>query len=109
MRIEGAIRPTGTHSGFGREAWLRLVGDRREFRPPRPRVTRNAFDGEEVTLRPTPDAAEVLLDGRVVGEVHWSMSEEPLVVVSVEPAAIPLVHEWAAALGGEFRTDSVGT
>jgi hypothetical protein len=109
MRVEGAIRPAGRQAGFDREAWCRLVRDRPEFRRPSPRVARNPFDGALITLRTTPDVAEVLLDSRVVGEVYWSMSEEPLVVVSVEPAAIPLVHEWAAALGGEFRSDPAGT
>lgn len=56
-----------------------------------------------MTVRATPGAAEVIMDGQVVGNVYWSMNEEPLVNVSVEPSALPLVKEWASAMGGEFR------
>jgi hypothetical protein len=59
-----------------------------------------------MTVRPPADAAEVLLGGRSVGDVYWSMSEEPLVNVSIEPSALPMVLEWAVALGGEFRPDT---
>lgn len=59
-----------------------------------------------MTVHRPPDAAEVVLEGSAVGQVYWSMSEEPLVNINVEPAALLLVCEWAAALGGEFRPDS---
>jgi hypothetical protein len=62
--------------------------------------------GEFMTIRPAPDAAEVLADGRAVGDVSWSISDEPLVNVSIEPSAMRLVQEWAAALSGEFRTET---
>jgi len=59
-----------------------------------------------MTVRVTDDVADVVVGDEVVGWAHWSMSEDPLVVVRVEPQALPLVHEWAAALGGEFREES---
>jgi hypothetical protein len=55
---------------------------------------------------PPEDFAEVVLEGRVAGEVYWSMSEEPLINVRVEPSAMPMVLEWATELGGEFRPHS---
>jgi hypothetical protein len=103
MRIEGAIYPTVAGAGFNREAWCRLVASRPEFRRHASRQARNPFTGQAMTVHPSPDAAEVIVDGSVVGQVYWSMSEEPLINVSVEPAALPLVREWAAALGAEFR------
>jgi hypothetical protein len=51
-------------------------------------------------------AKDVVVEERVIGNVYWSMSEEPLVNVSIEPSGLPLVAEWAAALGGEFRPDA---
>ena len=48
------------------------------------------------------DAAEVLLEGRVVGRAYWSMSDEPGVCVIVEPTAMSLVLQWAMELVGEF-------
>ena len=106
MRIEGAIYPVGDAARFGRGAWCDLVSARPEFRRFPPKQTRNPFTGEPMTVRPVPDAAEVVVEGRAVGEVYWSMSDEPLVNVSVEVSALPLVREWAEALGGEFRPGS---
>jgi hypothetical protein len=59
-----------------------------------------------MTIYPPQDAAEVVMGGNLVGRVYWSMSDEPLVIVSIEPSALHLVLEWAAALGAVFREDS---
>jgi hypothetical protein len=107
MRIEGAIYPTSAAANFTRDAWCHLVKTRPEFRRRPPAQRPNPFKpGEFMTIHTTPDAAEVLADGRAVGDVSWSMSDEPLVNVSVEPSAMRFVQEWAAALGGEFRPES---
>ena len=74
-----------------------------EFLRPPPRQFRNPFTGGTMTVHPAPDAADIVLEGQTVGAVYWSMSEKRLVNVSIEPSALPLVHEWAATLAGEFR------
>lgn len=106
MRVEGAIFPTAVAREFTRDAWCDLVATRPEFRRP-PSVQRpNPFKpGEFMTVHHPADAAEVVIDGRAVGDVFWSMSDEPLVNVSVEPAALGFVRQWAATLGGEFRPE----
>jgi hypothetical protein len=106
MQIEGAIHPVGGEAGFTREAWCQLVAARPEFRRRPPRQGRNPFTGGAMTIRPRPDAAEVVVDGRVVGQVYWSRADGPMVNVSIEPSALPLVREWAEALKGEFRPGS---
>ena len=106
MQIEGAIYPVGDGAGFTRDAWCQLVAGRPEFRRYPPRQGRNPFTGGAMTVRSTPDAAEVVVAGRAVGKVCWSMSEELLVNVSIEPNALALVREWAAVMGGEFRPDA---
>ena len=53
-----------------------------------------------------PGAKEVVVEERVIGSVYWSMAKEPLVNVRIEPSALALVAQWAAALGGEFRPDT---
>ncbi len=103
MRIEGAIYPTKAWGNFSRDTWCQFVAGRPEFRRPPPRQIRNPFTGEAATVHPTPDVAEVVVAGRVLGQVYWSMSDEPLINISVEPPALSLVREWTAALGGEFR------
>jgi hypothetical protein len=110
MRIEGVIVPTGDASGFTWEAWCTLVSRRPEFRRPSLRQVTNPFTRQPATVRPRPDIAEVLLEGRTVGDVWWSLSEEePLVNVSIEPSAMPMVLEWAAELGGKFQPASLET
>jgi hypothetical protein len=103
MWIDGAIFPVGDGVGFTREAWCQLVASRPEFQRPPDREGRNPFTGKTVTFRPTPDTATVLLNGQAIGNVYWSMSEEALVNVEIDSSGLPLVLEWAAALGGEFR------
>jgi hypothetical protein len=57
-----------------------------------------------MVIQPSPEVAEVVVDGVAVGDASWSMSEdEPLVDVSIERSALSLVLQWAAELGGEFR------
>ncbi len=109
MRIEGTIRPTGDWTGFSREAWCQLVSRRPEFRRYPARQDRNPFTGGIWPHKPPDDVAEVLMGGRPVGDVYWSMSEEPLICVRIEPSAMPLVLEWAKELGGEFHKESWGT
>ncbi len=108
MRIEGTIRPAGDGTGFSREAWRQLIGRRQEFRRRAPRRIRNPFTGGTVMTPQHEDSAEVLLNGHPVGDVWWSMSEEPLVCVSIEPSAMPLVLAWARELRGEFHRESWG-
>ncbi len=107
MRIHGAIYPTSAPTNFTREAWCKFIKTRGEFQRHAPIQKPNPFkSGTLMTVYPAPDAADVLTEDGVVGEVYWSMSKEPLVIVSIEPSAIGLAHEWAAAFGGEFRADS---
>jgi hypothetical protein len=103
-KIQGAIRPKGTGK-FDRETWCEFVAQRPEFRFPEPREVRNPFTGKSMTVRRNPADPDVVIDGRTLGIASWSMSEEPLVNVSVEPTAIPLVLEWANELSGEFQEE----
>jgi hypothetical protein len=105
-KLQGMIRPT-TSTAFNRDMWLEFIARRPELRSVREsRQVPNPFKpGELMTVHSNPDVADVAIDGCKVGYAHWSMSEEPLVVVSVDPVAEPLVLEWAKELGGEFRQE----
>ena len=61
-----------------------------------------------MTIRTDPAAADVLIEGRHVGYMYWSLTEEPLIHVTVDPSAISYVRECASALGGEFRHEQLG-
>lgn len=105
--IIGTIYPLPGSRNFNREAWCQFLGSRAEFRHGPPRTFPNPWKRDEMmTIYPNPDGARVVLDGREVGGVHWSRDpDDPLIHVEVEPVAMPLVQEWAAAMGGEFREE----
>ncbi len=104
MQIVGAIYSREDAPLFTREAWCELVRQRPEFGRPPSRQVPNPFKrGEMMTIHPPGDSVEILLDGRNVGHAYWSMSDEPLVNVTIEAAALHLVAYWAEALGGEFH------
>jgi hypothetical protein len=105
MRLDGAIFPKRDSSGFSREAWCEFVVTRPEFKQPLPKEATNPFTGEVITVYPSEDSSDVEVDGCVVGQVYWSMSDEPLVNVSIAPSCLLLVLEWASAIGGEFLQD----
>ena len=103
MRIEGAIHRAPEGEPLTRETWLRFLENRPEFRRYAARQAPNPFNGRMVAVQPPADAAEVVLDGILLGNVSWSASDEALVNVSIESSARHLVADWVAALGGEFR------
>lgn len=103
MKVQGTIEPSGDSSSLNRESWCRLVDRRAEFRRPEPRQITNPFTRQATIIRPPADVASVILNGECVGDVSWSMDEDvPLVNISVEQVALPLVLEWASELGGQF-------
>jgi hypothetical protein len=104
-RVTGTIRPAGSES-FDRDAWIALLNRRPEFRRHAAREMKNPFTGKTQAVQPSQDAAEVLAFGEVLGEAYWSMSDDPLVNVSIARSAMPLVSEWAKELGGEFHEDT---
>src|SRR3954454_20398513 len=85
MKIEGSIHPAAGVT-FDKAAWCELIDKRPELRRPAPREGINPFTKKPHVFRPRHDAAEVLLNGNVIGDASWSQSEEPLVNVTVEPA-----------------------
>lgn len=105
MRVEGAIVPAGEGSRVNRDAWCRLIDSCPELRRPQPRQAINPFTREPMVVWPSDDFAQVVIEGIAVGDVYWSMSDQPLINVSIERSALPLVLQWAAELGGEFRED----
>jgi hypothetical protein len=102
MQITGQI-VAGGDVEFSRDAWCRHIASRPEFHERPPATVPNPFKPGE--MMPTPvheDLADVVLNGRKVGSVWWSMNEEPLVNVDVDESALRFVHQWAEALGGVF-------
>lgn len=105
MKIRGSIQPAGGKT-FDKAAWCALIDKRRELRRPAPRAGINPFTKKAQVYQPAQDAAEVLLDGNVIGSASWSQSDEPVVNVGIDSVGLRLVREWAAELGGTFVAES---
>jgi len=87
-----------------KQAWCGLIDDRPELVRPKPRSVRNPFTLGRMTVRATPDAVGVVIDGREVGSMHWAMDCSPQVIVWGEPAVvIPFARELAGVLGAQFE------
>jgi hypothetical protein len=100
----GVIRVRAGGSALTYDGWCDLVRSRPELVPGKLVQGRNPFTRGPRTYHPPPDAASIVIDGRVVGHTHWSLSGEDEVIVSGDADALaPLAHDLAAALGAEFE------
>jgi hypothetical protein len=103
MSIIGVIRAAPGGPAFRHEAWCEFLRRRPELVQPVPKRGRNPFTNEPCIIRPAPDTAAVVIDGREVGDVCWSHTGEDEVIVSGDRAAVgPLARQLAAALGAQF-------
>jgi hypothetical protein len=101
MAIERTIRPLPGAATFDHDAWCQFIDARDDLRRPGPKMGINPFTKQPKQIKPTPDVAEIVVEGVVVGRASWSMSEEPLINIEVEETELPRVGEWARLLGGE--------
>lgn len=102
MRIDGVIIPNDDNP-FNKEIWICVLDSRPEFRRACSRTSRHPLNRTAMTIHAAPDPAGIWLHDELIGNVSWSHSEQPLINVSIEPAGLPLVQEWAAVLGGQWR------
>lgn len=105
MQINGVIKPQPESHRLTFDTWCEFVAGRSEFRRPQPTETRNPFGGEAITIQPSDDVVDIEVDGCVVGNAFWSMSEEAVVNVTIDEPHLPLVSEWAEELDGVFHPD----
>lgn len=105
VRIQGVIRPGQNTTVFDRASWCELVARRPEFHFSAPVPIKNPFTGEPMAILPREGDADIMLETVKVGRAYWSMSEESLVIVDIDPEALSLVREWVAELGGEFHEE----
>jgi hypothetical protein len=103
--VRGSIRAKSTETQLDRALWRQFIGSRPEFRRQLSISGVNPFSGTEMTVSPRADSAEVIMDNRPVGNVWWSMSDVPMVNISVQEIALPLVLECAKDLNAEFHAE----
>jgi hypothetical protein len=90
--------------GIDNRAWIGLIGEHPNLVPPEPRAGINPFTKGPMVIEPRPDVARVVVDGRALGVMEWSLDESNLINVFGESqVVIPLAQEIAATLGGRFR------
>ncbi len=96
--------------GIDNRRWIDLIGGHPNLVPPEPVEGTSPFTKMRMTIKPLPDVARVVVDGKEVGSMSWSFDDSKLIYVFGEPlAVVPLACEIAKALSGRFRasTDKV--
>jgi hypothetical protein len=90
--------------GIDNMRWIDLIREHPHLVPPVPREGINPFTRQSMVIRPRPDVARVIIGGREVGTMSWSLDDSNLINVFGEPqAVIPLAREIARSLGGRFQ------
>ena len=90
--------------GIDNQSWIDMIREHPNLVPPEPREGINPFTKRAMVIRPRPDVARVVVDGKEVGAMDWSLDDSNLINVFGEPQVIvPLAHEIARSLGGRFR------
>jgi hypothetical protein len=102
MQFFGAIRAKVGGPPITYDRWCEYVRRRSDLARSAPRTGRNPKTGEPMTIRPRPDGATVVIDGRKIGNVGWSLSGEDEVIVSGDPE---LIVPWATAVAVELDAE----
>ena len=90
--------------GIDNRRWIDLIREHPNLVPPEPVEGISPFTKRRMTIKPLPDVARVIVDGREVGAMSWSMDDSNLIHVFGEPeSVVPLAQEIARSLGGRFR------
>jgi hypothetical protein len=89
--------------GIDNRRWIDPIRQHPNLVPPEPVEGIGPFTKKRMTIKPLPDHARLVIDGRVVGAMSWAMDEANLISVFGEPqAVVPLAHEIARTLDGRF-------
>jgi hypothetical protein len=102
MEFLGTIEPENGAAADGRE-WIALIDAHASLSPAQPRPGINAVTKEPLLYQPTPDYAQITVDGTAIGAIHWAMDDSRrLVLWSLPTTRIPVIdiaQEVAASLG----------
>jgi hypothetical protein len=90
--------------GIDNRRWIDLIHEHPHLVSPEPQEATSPFTKRRMVIKPLPDVARVVIDGREVGAMSWSLDDSNLINVFGEPeAVVPLAHEIARSLGGRFQ------
>jgi hypothetical protein len=91
--------------GISRQRWIDLIREHPNLVPPEPVKATSPFTKRSMVIRPLPDVARVVVDGKEVGSMSWSFDDSNLIYV-FGGAVAPLAQEIAKVLGGRFRSST---
>lgn len=90
--------------GIDNRHWIDLIGEHPDLVPFEPQEATSRFTKRRMVIKPLPDVARVVINGREVGTMSWSLDDSNMINVFGEPeAVVPLAHEIARSLGGRFQ------
>ena len=88
------------------DEWIALVGTHSSLAPVQPRQSINPITKEAHVYKAARGYAGVLLDGTIMGAIHWAMDDSHRLVVWSSPTArthvIVIAREWPLGWAGDF-------
>jgi hypothetical protein len=89
--------------GIDKQDWIDLIREQPILSLPEPREAMSPFTKRSMIIKPPPDVARVVVDGREVGVMSWALDDSNRIDVFGQPqAVVPLATEIARSLGGRF-------
>jgi len=88
-----------------KQRWIDVIRDHPNLVPPQPRHAINPFTKQPMVLRPRPEVAHVVIDGKNVETMSWAEDDSNFINVFGESkAVIPVARDIARSLGGRFES-----
>src|SRR5262245_10278092 len=105
LRLLGWIDAGRHWPGLDSGAWVQLISMLDRLAPVPPRTVEKRFSGGPLRLEAPPTSAVVIVGGRSVGELCWSVTGPNEIVVRGDAVLVPPVaREVAAALRATFHS-----
>jgi hypothetical protein len=90
--------------GIDNRRWIDLIREHPNLVPPDTQEATSPFTKRRMVIKPLPDVARVIVDGKNVGSMSWALDESNLINVFGDPqVVVPLAREIARSLGGRFQ------
>jgi hypothetical protein len=105
MEFIGTIEPDAG-AALHHNGWIALICAHPSLAPVQTRQGINPFTKEPYVYQPPTDYAHILLDGKEVGAIHWTMDDSRRLVVwsmpGVKTRVIVIAQDVASKLGCRF-------
>ena len=108
MELLGKIEP-GDDPATGKPQWAELIKAHPQLSRRPPKTGINPFTKRPMEFKPHPYDAEVEIEGRTIGAIHWAMDDSRRLIVwsdvGSEISVRAVAEDVASRLGWRFVAD----